>query len=302
MFGPVLLFGTGGAAVELLQDTAVALPPIDSALAADLVERTRAGALLAGFRGRAPADVAGVQAALVALSHMVEDLPCLRAVDVNPLVADAAGVLALDARMMIDPADLARRPPNPDLAIRPYPAGWRRTHVHGGTRYELRPIRPVDALLYRGFLARTSAEDIRLRFMAPRKHFPDEVGLRLSQLDYDREMAFVALTPEGELAGVSRMVCDPDRRTAEYALLVRSDLAGQGLGTALMTLLVDYARADGIERLDGLVLRENRGMLGLVVGRLGFESGPDADDPAIVRTSLDLRPAEPALAEPPGGS
>jgi len=300
VFGPVLLFGTGGVAVELLDDTAVALPPIDSALAHDLVERTRAGTILAGFRGHPPADVAAVQAALVALSHMIEDLPCLRAVDVNPLVADADGVLVLDARMVIDPADLHRRAPNPDLAIRPYPAGWRRTHARGATRYELRPIRPVDALLYRGFLANTNAEDIRLRFMAPRKHFPDELGLRLSTLDYDREMAFVALTPEGELAGVSRMICDPDHRTAEYALLVRSNLAGQGLGTALMTLLIDYARADGLERLDGPVLRENHAMLGLVAGRLGFERDPDPDDPAIVHTWLDLRP--PALAEEAGAS
>lgn len=301
VFGPVLLFGTGGVAVELLGDTVVALPPIDSALAAALVERTRAGTLLAGFRGREPADLAAVQGALVALSHMIEDLPCLRAVDVNPLVADADGVLALDARMVIDPADLARRPPNPDLAIRPYPAGWRRTHVRGDARYELRPIRPVDALLYRGFLAHTSAEDIRMRFMAPRKHFPDEMGLRLSQLDYDREMAFVALTPGGELAGISRMVADPDHRTAEYALIVRSDLAGQGLGTALMTLLVDYARADGIERLEGPVLRENRGMLGLVTGGLGFRSALDGDDTAVVRTWLDLLPGQSA-GEPAGPS
>lgn len=305
VFGPVLLFGTGGVAVELLQDTAVALPPIDSALAASLVDRTRAGTLLAGFRGRAPADVAAVQAALVSLSHMIEDLPCLRAVDVNPLIADADGVLALDARIVIDPADLARRPPNPDLAIRPYPSGWRRSHVRAGIRYELRPIRPVDALLYRGFLAQTSGEDIRLRFMAPRKHFSDDFGLRLSQLDYDREMAFVAINPAGELAGVSRLVCDPDRRTAEYALLVRSDLAGQGLGTALMTLLIDYARGEGIDLLDGLVLRENRGMLALVT-RLGFSAELDADDPAVVRTRLDLRPGpsvtERALAVPGGGS
>ena len=299
VFGPVLLFGTGGVAVELLEDTAVALPPIDSALAAALVERTRAGVLLAGFRGRVPADVAAVQAALVALSHMIEDLPCLRAVDVNPLVADADGVLALDARMVIDPGDLGRRPPNPDLVIRPYPAGWRRTHSRGDGRYELRPIRPVDALLYRGFLAHMSAEDIRMRFMAPRKNFPDEMGLRLSQLDYDREMAFVALTPEGELAGVSRMVCDPDHRTAEYALLVRSDLAGLGLGTALMTLLVDYARADGLERLEGPVLRENHGMLGLVT-RLGFRSAAEEEDPAVVRTWLELPLAAGALADGPG--
>jgi acetyltransferase len=301
VFGPLLLFGTGGIAVELLDDTAVALPPIDSALAAALVERTRAGSILAGFRGRGPADVTAVHAALVALSHMIEDLPCLRAVDVNPLVADAAGVLALDARMVIDPADLARRPPNPDLAIRPYPAGWRRTHVSDGLTCELRPIRPVDALLYRGFLEHTSAEDIRMRFMAPRRNFPDELGLRLSQLDYDREMAFVALTSQGELAGVSRMVCDPDHRTAEYALIVRSDLTGRGLGTALMTILVDYARADGLERLEGPVLRENRGMLGLV-GRLGFRSAFDPEDPAVTATWLDLRPPPGALAEAAGGS
>ncbi len=298
VFGPVLLFGTGGVAVELLQDTAVALPPIDSALAGYLVERTRAGRLLAGFRGRAPADVAAVEAALVALSHMIEDLPCLRAVDVNPLIADADGVLALDARMVIDPDDLARRPPNPDLSIRPYPAGWRRTHRHGEALYELRPIRPVDALLYGGFLARISAEDIRLRFMAPRKHFPDEYGLRLSQLDYDREMAFVAVNAEGELTGVARMVCEPGGIAAEYAALIRSDLAGQGMGTALMTLLIDYARDSGLERLDGLVLRENRGMLGLVT-RLGFASAFDPDDPAVVRTWLDLRPPASPPAAPP---
>jgi acetyltransferase len=110
----------------------------------------------------------------------------------------------------------------------------------------------------------------------------------------------VALTAGGELAGVSRMVCDPDHRTAEYALLVRSDLKGRGLGTALMEILIDYARADGLERLDGLVLRENRGMLGLV-GRIGFQSELDPEDPSVVRTWLDIGPAA-ALAEPAGGS
>jgi acetyltransferase len=300
VFGPVILFGTGGIAVEILGDTAVALPPLDSALALELVERTRAGTLLAGYRGRPPADIAAVQAALVALSHLVEDFPCLRTIDVNPLIADPSGALALDARIEIDPTDMDRRPPNPDLAIRPYPGGWRRTLEREGERFELRPIRPVDALLYRGFLAHVDANDIRLRFMAPRRNFPDEMGLRLSQLDYDREMAFVALTAGGELAGVSRMVCDPDHRTAEYALLVRSDLKGRGLGTALMEILIDYARADGLERLDGLVLRENRGMLGLV-GRIGFQSELDPEDPSVVRTWLDIGPAA-ALAEPAGGS
>jgi acetyltransferase len=126
-----------------------------------------------------------------------------------------------------------------------------------------------------------------MRFLAPRKHFPDEMGLRLTQLDYDRDMAFAALTPEGELAGVSRLSCDPDREVAEYALVVRSDLAGRGLGTALMTELIDYARADGVKRLEGMVLAENRAMRRLV-GRLGFGSAPMPEEPGVVMTSLRL--------------
>jgi acetyltransferase len=121
VFGPAILFGAGGLAVELLQDTAVALPPLDAGLAGELVARTRAGRLLAGFGGRPAADAAALHAALVAVGHMVEDFPALRALDVNPLLADADGVIALDARIEIDPADLDLPPPNPYMAIRPYP-------------------------------------------------------------------------------------------------------------------------------------------------------------------------------------
>ena len=190
------------------------------------------------------------------------------------------------ARIGFDPAGLGRRPPNPDLAIRPYPAEWRRTLERGGERFELRPIRPGDALLYRDFLARTDPEDLRRRFMAVRAHYPDELALLLSQLDYDREIAFVALTSAGELAGVSRLACAPDHVSAEYALIVRSDLQGRGLGTALMRLLIDYARADGLERLEGMVLADNRGMLGLI-GSLGFEIAPDPE-PGVVMSRLEL--------------
>jgi acetyltransferase len=287
VFGPVLLFGAGGVAVELMRDTAVALPPLDAGLAAALVARTRIGAQLAGYRNRPPADVAALHGALVALSHLVEDFPCLRAVDVNPLIADAAGVLALDARIEIDPDD-HRTAPNPDMAIRPYPGAWRRTLDRPEGSYELRPIRPVDALLYPEFWKHTTPEDVRRRFLAPRKFFSREAEMRWTQLDYDREMAFVALTPAEELAGVSRISCDPDHRRAEYSLLVRSDMQGKGLGTALMRLLIDYAIADGLERLEGYVLADNRGMLALIA-RLGFESAIDPDDPGVLSTWLDLR-------------
>jgi acetyltransferase len=202
------------------------------------------------------------------------------------MVAGPDGVLALDVRIAFDPADLARRPPNPDLAIRPYPAEWRRTLERDGARFELRPIRPGDALLYRDFLAHTDPEDLRRRFLAVHARFPDELALRLSQLDYDREMAFVALTPEGALAGVSRLSCEPDHRSAEYALIVRSDQQGRGLGSALMRLLIDYARADGLERLEGMVLAENREMLGLI-RRLGFAVTADPE-PGVVMSRLEL--------------
>ena len=287
IFGPVILFGAGGIAVELERDTAVALPPLDAGLAGELVARTRVGRLLEGFRGRPPANAQALQRALIALSHLVEDFPCLRAIDVNPLLADGEGVLALDCWVEIDPADRRTRLPNPDLVMRPYPAEWRRGHPTREGAFELRPIRPADALLYPAFLERVEPEDIRMRFMAPRRQFPPDFALRMSQLDYDREMAFVAIAPDASLAGVSRLTCEPDRRVAEYALLVRSDLKGRGLGTALMRILIDYARTDGLARLEGIVLAENQGMRRLI-GGLGFDVAPDPDDPGVVTSSLAL--------------
>ncbi len=287
VFGPVILFGAGGVAVEVLRDTAIALPPLDSRLAADLISQTRVGALLAGYRGRPPADEAGIIGALLALSHMVEDFPCLRAIDVNPLIADHERVVVLDALIEIDPTEVERPAPNPHLAIRPFPAGWRRTHPTKDGDYVLRPILPADAILYPDFVARIAPEDIRSRFLAPRRNFTQADVVRMSQLDYDREMAFVAVAPDGTMAGVSRMSCDPDHGSAEYALLVRSDLKGRGLGRALLSLLIDYAKADGLRELEGMVLTENRGMLALVAG-LGYRIERVPDDPSVVMTYRTL--------------
>ncbi|MER2508700.1 MAG: acetate--CoA ligase family protein, partial [Amaricoccus sp.] len=287
VFGPVILFGAGGVAVEVVRDTAIALPPLDSRLAADLISQTRVGALLAGYRGRPPADEAGIIGALLALSHMVEDFPCLRAVDVNPLIADHDRVVALDALIEIDPTEVERSAPNPHLAIRPYPSGWRRVHPTQDGDYVLRPILPADAILYPDFLARIAPADIRSRFLAPRHNFTEADVVRMSQLDYDREMAFVAIGPDGALAGVSRMSCDPDHRSAEYALLVRSDLKGRGLGRGLLSLLIDYAKADGLRELEGMVLTENRGMHALI-GKLGFRIEHAPDDPGVVMTYRKL--------------
>lgn len=288
VFGPVVLFGAGGIAVEVVDDTAIALPPLDDVLAGDLIDRTRIGRLLAGFRDRKPADRAAIADALNGLSQMIVDFPCIAGMDINPLLADADGVVALDARVEIEPAAVEQPGPNAALAIRPYPAGWETDISGDGRTFHIRPIKPADVSLYPDFLAKVSPDDIRLRFLSPRRNFPHEMLLRLTQLDYDRDMAFVALDAgTGELAGIGRLSSDPDRTVAEYALLVRTDLQGHGLGWALLSRIVDYARAEGIARITGMVLRENVKMLAMC-REFGFTFAHDADEPGIYRVSLDL--------------
>ncbi|MGB3416021.1 MAG: bifunctional acetate--CoA ligase family protein/GNAT family N-acetyltransferase [Mesorhizobium sp.] len=287
IFGPAILFGAGGTAVEVVNDTAVALPPLDDVLAGDLIERTRMGRLLAGFRDRPAADREAIAAALNGLSQMVVDFPCIAAVDINPLLADAGGIVALDARIEIDPEAVEQAGPNPALVIRPYPAEWERDLAVGAAQYRIRPIKPADIGLYPDFLAKIAPEDIRLRFLAPRKKFPDEMLKRLTQLDYDRDMAFVVLEAGGALAGVARLSCDPDRLRGEYALLVRTDLQGLGLGWALLQQIVDYAKAEGIGRIEGMVLSENEAMLRMC-REFGFAITHQTDQPSLALVALDL--------------
>ncbi|MFU0504626.1 bifunctional acetate--CoA ligase family protein/GNAT family N-acetyltransferase [Pseudaminobacter sp. NGMCC 1.201702] len=288
IFGPVILFGAGGVAVEVMNDTAVALPPLDDVLAGDLIKRTRIGQLLAGFRDRPPADREAIAAALNGLSQMIVDFPCIVSVDINPLLADADGAIALDARIEIDPLTVEEEGPNPALAIRPYPAGWDREFIGGGAGYRIRPIKPVDIELYPDFLAKVSPDDIRLRFLAPRKSFPDEMLKRLTQLDYDRDIAFVALEEATDaLAGVGRLSCDPDRERGEYALLVRTDLQGHGIGWRLLEQIVAYARAEGIGRVEGIVLEENTGMLRMC-REFGFSMAHQPDQPGLKCVVLEL--------------
>jgi acetyltransferase len=288
IFGPVILFGAGGVAVEVMDDTAIALPPLDDVLAGDLIGRTRIGRLLAGFRGRKPADRAAIANALNSLSQMIVDFPCIVAMDINPLLADAEGAIALDARIEIAPEDVEAPGPNPALAIRPYPAEWERRVRVDGTDYQVRPIKPADVALYPDFFAKVSPQDVRLRFLAPRKVFPDEMLKRLTQLDYDRDMAFVALdAATGELAGIGRLSSDPDRAVAEYALLVRTDLQGHGLGWTLLRQIVDFARSEGIGRIEGFILSENDRML-TMCREFGFAITSDPNEPGLAVARLEL--------------
>ncbi|MEQ8268896.1 MAG: bifunctional acetate--CoA ligase family protein/GNAT family N-acetyltransferase [Parvibaculum sp.] len=286
-FGPVILFGQGGTAVEVIRDKAMALPPLNRALAKDLVSRTRVSRLLDGYRGRPPADGAAIETALMALGDLAADNPEVAELDINPLWADEEGVIALDARVRILPA---KSRGTARFAIRPYPVSLEATiEDREGGVYPLRPIRPEDAPLIDELLEHTDPEDVRLRFLSPLRRLPRQLAARLTQIDYDREMAFVVFTGESrtDAAGVGRLSEDPNRERAEFAILVRSDLHGHGLGYSLMQKLIAYARQRGIGEIFGHVLRENRAMLNMC-DDLGFSRHAIDGDPTVIETRLML--------------
>jgi acetyltransferase len=286
-FGPVILFGQGGTAVEVVRDKAMALPPLNKVLADDLISRTRVSRLLEGYRGHAPADREGIAAALMALGDLAADNPEVAELDINPLWADGDGVVALDARVRIVPA---KSRGTSRFAIRPYPVSLEGELTdRDGRTYPLRPIRPEDAPLTDELLAHTDPEDVRLRFLSPLRKLPRQLAARLTQIDYDREMAFVVFTDGSrkEFGAVGRLSEDPNRERAEFAIIVRSDLHGHGLGYALMQRLIAYAKTRGIGEIFGHVLRENRGMLNMC-DDLGFTRHPTPGDPSLVETRLAI--------------
>ncbi|MEO6013691.1 MAG: bifunctional acetate--CoA ligase family protein/GNAT family N-acetyltransferase [Devosia sp.] len=288
IFGPVIVFGAGGTAVEIVDDTATGLVPLDDVLAGDLIDRTRVSRLLAGYRDRPPADRAAIVHTLLALSQLAIEFPLVRSIDINPLLADADGVIALDARIEIDPARVGVQPPNPDLAVRPYPSGWVSKKSAGGLDLTIRPIRPEDADLYPRYLERMEREDMRMRFLVPIRTLSRDTLIRLTQLDYDRDIAFVALEhASGDLAGIARYSAQPDRDQAEFAILIRSDLKGRGIGRALMTRLIDYAKAENIGELYGHMLRENDAMSDFC-RKLGFTMRSVPNDPMLMRAVMPL--------------
>lgn len=289
LFGPVILFGAGGTAAEILDDTAVALPPLDIELARSLMEQTRIFKLLKGYRDRVPANLDAIADVLVRLSQLVVDCPALRELDINPLLADQNGVIVLDARIGIEPRELDVPGPNPRLAIRPYPNQWEATaETPEGMSVFIRPIRPADEPLLAAFQSQLSPDDIRFRFLAPRKEFSHKTNARFTQIDYARAMAFVALREDQqELWGVARLEADPDYRRAEYAIIVRSDLKGRGLGFLLMRHLIRYAESEGLQDLYGDVLAANERMLQMC-RELGFDIAADPEDLTLRKVRLKL--------------
>jgi acetyltransferase len=283
-FGPLMLFGAGGTAVEVLRDTAHGLPPLDHNLARDMMRQTRVWRLLQGYRDRPAANLDAIADALVRLSYLIARHPEICELDINPLLADPDGVIALDARVGI--ADAPRQP----LAIRPYPSEWAiDVAVPTLGDVSIRPIRPDDEPLYAQFFAGVTAADRRLRFFGAGPRLTHSLLATLTQIDYAREMAFVAIGKEkNDLLGVVRMIADPDYSRGEYAILVRSDLKGRGLGWRLMQHLIDYGKHEGLEELHGFVLAENTGMLQMCQ-QLGFAVASDPTDANVRRVILNLR-------------
>jgi acetyltransferase len=265
-FGPVILFGQGGIGVEVINDSTLALPPLDMELARVMIGRTRVSRLLRGFRGRPSVNMDALAGALVSVSRLMLDHPEVIEFDINPILADDQGVIAVDARVKL--ADPATRPQS---AIVPYPRHLETTEIlRDGTEMYLRPIRPDDATLIQRFLQSVSPEDIRARFHGAMRDFSGAMLIRLTQIDYDREIALIGFREGDEMPlGVVRLHSDPDQIIGEFAILVRSDLHGHGLGTSLMHRIIGFARDRGLEKIVGSVLRDNARMLRLV-RELGF--------------------------------
>jgi acetyltransferase len=271
VFGPILMVGHGGVAAEVIDDKVLALPPLDPVLAEDALTRTRVDRLLRGYRDRPPAARGAVGEAMVRLSQLIADVDEIAELDINPLLVDAEGVIALDARIVVrKPAEQERAA---RFAIRPYPVELEIDIEHRGERLHIRPIRPEDEGLLNVFVRHLTPEDIRLRFFGPLRELTHEMAARLSQIDYDREMAFLLLDGD-ELLGVGRLAADPGFEQAEFSLIVASDRQRRGYGQLLLRHVLDYARIRGIKRVIGHVLRENHRMLELAE-HLGFkrESG-----------------------------
>jgi acetyltransferase len=276
-FGPVILFGQGGTSVEVVADRAVALPPLNLPLARALVARTRVARLLAGWRDTPAVDEQAVHQVLVAVSQLLAAVPEIAELDINPLLANHAGVTALDARVRLS----AARPAGADnFAIRPYPVQWEQNVTWRGRPLCLRPIKPDDEAMHQEFLRALDPEDIHMRVFYSRRTLARSELARLVQIDYAREMAFIAVETdtagEQHTLGVARALADPDNVEAEFGLIVRSDLKGSGLGLLLMQQLIAYLRAQGVRRLVASVLDDNPRMLSLA-RELGFTEQPLGD-------------------------
>jgi acetyltransferase len=276
-FGPLILFGAGGVFTEVLEDSAVDLPPLNLLLARRLIEKTRVFRVLKGYRNVPPADLDQLAEILVRISQLVTDFPEIMELDINPLLVIDGRFVAVDARIIVSPTDV---PPPRHLIIAPYPnqfeSDWM---LRDGTPVLLRPMKPEDEPLVSDFLSKCSEETIFFRYFRLIKKWTHEMLIRFTQNDYDRELGLMAIgQPPGPevMMGVSRMVMTADRASAEFAVIVADPWQGKGLGPKLVERITEVAREQGVKLLHGDVLAQNQPMLEMVK-RLGFSMRKDAE-------------------------
>ena len=283
VFGPVISFGSGGTMVEVMGDSAIALPPLNRQLARDLIDRTKAAKMLGQFRNMAAVDMEKLIDVLVNVSNMACELPWIREMDINPLLVDENGAVAVDARIRVGYPKPSTDPYN-HLAIHPYPIHLvTDEQLNDGTDIVIRPIRPEDAEIEQAFIRGLSAESKYFRFMNSIHELSLEMLVRFTQIDYHNEMALVAINPgvDGEEEiGVARYMTNPDKKTCEFAIVVSDKWQGKGIARLLMQKLIDIARNRGLEKMEGQVLANNYRMLELMTS-LNFTVGNDPDDPGI---------------------
>ena len=283
VFGPTIVFGAGGKMVEILDDSAVSLPPLNAVLARRLIRRTRVSRLLEAFRDSPPADSEAVINVLVRISDLVCEIPEIEELDINPLFAGPNGVLAVDARIRVSRTP-AMQKRYEHVAIAPYPRHLIKTEVMAdGTELTIRPIRPEHAAAERDFVHNLSDQARKFRFMHAMNDLSPAMLARFTHIDYSREMAFVAIMGTGAEArqvGVARYSANPDGKSCEFAVVVSDAMQGRGIGTRLMRALMDEARDRGLTLMEGTVLVENSGMQQLMQS-LGFSMRRSAEEPEL---------------------
>lgn len=290
VFGPAIAFGAGGVTVEVHRDRAVALPPLNAYLVAELIRGTRVAKLLGPFRNMPPVDFAALESVLLRVSEMICELPWIDELDINPLLLDENGAVIVDARVVVREYTPVRGRYS-HMAIHPYPAelvtSWQSA---AGETVTLRPIRPEDAAIEQAFVRGLSAESRRFRFMDTLRELTPKMLARFTQIDYDREMALIATVEregtEIEL-GVCRYITNPDGASCEFAIVIADEQQGRGLGRHMMTQLIAVARTRGLQTMIGHVMGSNRGML-MLCHSLGFVITENAEDPMVKRVTLVL--------------
>lgn len=299
-FGPVLLFGTGGQLVEVFQDSSIALPPLNTTLARRMMEQTKIYQALRGVRGRQSIDMQALEELLVVFSHLVVEQPWIKEIDINPLLAipptpdHPGGLIALDGRIVLHPAEVQEEQ-LPKLAIRPYPhqyvANW---SLKNGTEVIIRPIRPEDEPLMVKFHQTLSEEAIYFRYFHLIKlsqRIAHERLTRICFIDYDREMALIAEqedphTQQKQILAVGRLTKLHGSNSAEFAMLVTDGYQRNGLGTEILTRLMEIAKNEKISVIFAEILGENIAMQ-KVCKNLGFEILP-TEDGTILKAEIYL--------------